>query len=142
MSSYEQFCNRVQTFRKKLLNCISRRIPKGLRRRLDPEDVVSEITFKCPRNVEELLQLPAKRFFAWLRRVATRRLTSQCRRHLDTQSRSGYREIHDSHSGSTEHVAEYAARSVESGVQYAIRQDNAAHLSHAMAACRNLTATF
>jgi RNA polymerase sigma factor (sigma-70 family) len=93
MCTHTLFFERVLTFRKQLLDWLTRRMHPLLRRRLDAEDLLSDVANRCPQNVEELLQLSPQRFYCWLRKATYRRLTTQHRRHLDSHKRSVWREL-------------------------------------------------
>ena len=92
MTEYEAFFLRVQTFRRRLLRFLEKKMHSSMHGRLCPEDILSELTVKCPRNVGELLSWPQARFCGWLKRVAERKLCSAYREHLGACCRSVHRE--------------------------------------------------
>jgi RNA polymerase sigma-70 factor (ECF subfamily) len=89
MTEYEAFYQRAQVYRDRLLRLLNRRMHSGLQSRLDAEDIVSELTVKCPPNVSELLSWPEHRFYGWLQRVALRRLSTEYRKYFGARRRSG-----------------------------------------------------
>lgn len=92
MTDYEAFCRRVQTYRNRLLRLLDEHFHSAMRSRLDPEDIFSELTVKCPRNAREMLSWPPARFYGWLKRVAMRKLCTAYREHFGAQCRSLRRE--------------------------------------------------
>lgn len=82
----------VQTQRKRLLRFLELNLHSSIRSRLCPEDILSEITAKCPRNIAEMLTWTPARFYGWLIRVARRKLCSAYREHLGASCRSVHRE--------------------------------------------------
>lgn len=89
MSKHEAFYWRVERYRTRLLGFIRFRLRGALQSRLDAEDIVSELTVKCPPNVSELLSWPEHRFYGWLQRVALRRLSTEYRKYFGARRRSG-----------------------------------------------------
>ena len=132
MCLHTQFFERAQTFRKRLLNYLSRHIHPLQRRRIDAEDLLMAVIERCPDNVDEVLQLSDKRFYSWLLTATTRCLCSQHRRHLDTKRRSIRRELHDSDPESAAQVASCPANPADSPEQQAIRNEHSECLKRAM----------
>jgi RNA polymerase sigma factor (sigma-70 family) len=92
MTEKEAFYRRVQKYRERLLRFLKLNLHSAMRSRLCPEDILSEVTAKCPRNVGEMLKWPPARFCGWLKRVAQRKLCSAYRVHLGASCRSVHRE--------------------------------------------------
>lgn len=93
MNDHEAFCQRVEHYRRPMLQLINKYMSAALRRRMDAEDVLQEVQLQCPPDVQELLGFPDARFQGWLRTVVRRRLCDLQRRHLDTQRRDPRREV-------------------------------------------------
>lgn len=132
MCLHNQFVDRALTFRKRLLNYLSKLIHPLQRRRIDAEDLLMAVIERCPDNVEAILQWSDKRFYGWLLTATTRYLHSQHRRHLDTKRRSVRRELHDSDPEAAAQVAACPANPADSPEQHAIRNEHGQLLKSAL----------
>lgn len=84
----------VQAHRPRLLAFIEHRMGAGLRQRLDPDDIVQEVSLAAVRpagaEVDEARQREA---FGWLCHVAEQRIIDAHRRHFGAAKRDAAREV-------------------------------------------------
>ena len=76
-----------------LLRMIEFRLDPGLRRRLDPADVVQEAWVEVVRRFQEWRALEAMPLHVWLRLIAGQALAQVHRRHLGAHKRDALREV-------------------------------------------------
>lgn len=71
---------------------VAARFDAGLRKRLDPSDVVQEVMAEAARRLDDYAADPKLPFSLWLRRIAQDRLADAVRRHRGAERRSVERE--------------------------------------------------
>lgn len=77
----------------RLRRMVAFRLDPRLQGRIDPEDVVQEVSLAASEHRAEYLQRPAMPFFLWLRGIAGNKLLELHRRHLGTPMRDARREV-------------------------------------------------
>lgn len=94
-SNPEAVATCVEANRAGLLAFIERRMSPGLRQRLDPDDIVQEVSLAAVRKPEAAFksheQIPDP--FAWLCHVAEQRIIDAHRRHFGAAKRDAAREV-------------------------------------------------
>ena len=89
-SALERLMEMHRIYLRKLVDV---RMEPGLRRRVDPSDVVQETYIVVSQRIEKYLKNPPASFRVWLRSTAVEKLIDLRRRHL-AKKRSIGREIH------------------------------------------------
>lgn len=79
-------------FRPYLLRLVAARLPRGVRARLDPSDVVQETQLEAFRRLPDYLARRPMTFRLWLRQTARERVLMARRRHVAAARRSTGRE--------------------------------------------------
>lgn len=80
-------------YQNRLKSMIRLRMHNGLRRRLDPSDILQEAYLEAAKHMDARLEDPPQSFFLWLRKITVNKLAEVHRRHLDVQARDLGREI-------------------------------------------------
>jgi RNA polymerase sigma-70 factor (ECF subfamily) len=85
----------VQSYRPRLLAFIEHRMRPGLRQRLDPDDIVQEVSLAAvrPAGMTETPSAPERDPFGWLCHVAEQRIIDAHRRHFGAAKRDAAREV-------------------------------------------------
>jgi RNA polymerase sigma-70 factor (ECF subfamily) len=85
----------VEAHRPRLVAFIAQRMSPGLRQRLDPDDVVQEVSLAAVRPADAAAPLdgPRRDSFGWLCHVAEQRIIDAHRRHFGAAKRDAGREI-------------------------------------------------
>jgi RNA polymerase sigma-70 factor (ECF subfamily) len=116
----------LRVYEPRLLRMVELRLDAGLRRRLDPADVLQEGLLECVRRFGEWCRQDALPLHVWLRLVCGQALAQAQRRHLGAQMRDAQREVplQPSRSGlSAGNAAEAFAASITSPSQAAQREE-------------------
>jgi RNA polymerase sigma-70 factor, ECF subfamily len=77
----------------RLRRMVAFRLDPRLHGRIDPEDVVQEVSLAASEHLADYLRRPAMPFFLWLRGIAGNKLLQLHRRHLGTPMRDARREV-------------------------------------------------
>ena len=80
------------THRTRVWQIVNFRLDRGVRGRVDPDDVVQEIYIAAEKRLEHFVGGGFDSFFLWLRLVALQTISNVHRTHLGTSSRSALRE--------------------------------------------------
>ena len=83
----------LERYRRRLRSMVKVRMDPRLAARLDPSDVVQEVFVEAVRRLPAYLKQRPLPFFAWIRRIAWRRLLDLRRRHIVAQHRAVGREV-------------------------------------------------
>jgi RNA polymerase sigma-70 factor (ECF subfamily) len=95
----------VDTHRKPLLVFIERQLGPGLRRKIEVEDILQEVSVEAVRALPET-DLGERKIFSWLCQLAERRIIDAHRRFFGAQKRDAGREVPlGSPGGDSEHAA-------------------------------------
>lgn len=78
--------------RGRLLGAIDRQIGAALRRKVEPEDILQEVSVACVKACAEV-DLSERDIFAWLCQMAERRVIDAHRRYFGAQKRAAGREV-------------------------------------------------
>ena len=78
--------------RGRLLGAIERQLGPALRRKVEPDDILQEVSVACVKALAEI-DLAERDLFAWLCQVAERRVIDAHRRYFGAQKRSAGREV-------------------------------------------------
>jgi RNA polymerase sigma-70 factor (ECF subfamily) len=81
-----------ELFRARLARMVTLRLDAGLRRRLDPADVVQEAWLEVARRFPQWQAKETPPFHIWLRLVTSQTLAQAHRRHLAAHMRDAFRE--------------------------------------------------
>jgi RNA polymerase sigma-70 factor (ECF subfamily) len=79
--------------RRPLLAFIERQLGAGLRRKLEPEDILQEVSAEAVRSLESM-EFGDRDPFSWLCQLAERKIIDAHRRFFDAQKRDAGRELH------------------------------------------------
>lgn len=79
--------------RRRLSHMIRLRLDPRVRKRLNPSDVLQDVSIEVTRRLRSYLAQPDVPFFVWLRFLTGQRIAQLHRRHLGTQSRDVDREV-------------------------------------------------
>ena len=77
----------------RLSQMVRLRLDPRLRQRLNPSDVLQDVSIEAARRLRSYLEQPDVPFFVWLRFLAGQRIAQLHRQHLGTQSRDADREV-------------------------------------------------
>jgi RNA polymerase sigma-70 factor, ECF subfamily len=77
----------------RLRRMVAFRLDPRLQGRIDPEDVLQEVSLAASEHLADYLRRPAMPFFLWLRGIAGNKLLELHRRHLGTTMRDARREL-------------------------------------------------
>jgi RNA polymerase sigma-70 factor (ECF subfamily) len=88
--SFDELFDRHRSY---IRQVVSLRMPRALRSRLDPSDLVQETQLEALRRARDYLKEPSLPFRLWLRRIAYDRLLMARRQHIGAARRSVEREI-------------------------------------------------
>src|SRR5689334_3118756 len=130
------FAELLRAHEPRLLRMVELRLDSGLRRRLDPADVVQEGLLEATRRAGEWRTQPAMPVHVWLRLVVAQSLAAAQRRHLGSERRDAQREVQLSGSRSSVSLANTAdafAASVTSPSLAAQREELRARVLEALA---------
>jgi RNA polymerase sigma-70 factor (ECF subfamily) len=83
----------LQRHEDRLRRMVAFRMDPRLQGRVDPSDVIQEVSLTAARSLSDYLGLPAMPFFLWLRGVAGNKLLELHRHHLGTPMRDARREV-------------------------------------------------
>ena len=82
----------VESRRPQLLAYISRNLGSSLSRKVEPQDILQEVSIDCVRALPQV-ELSERDPFGWLCQVAERRIIDAHRKHVAAQKRSADREV-------------------------------------------------
>ena len=82
----------LEQYRSRLLTWIERKMSEGLRRKVDPEDVLQEAVTHCVKAFGDLGSEPPDPL-AWIHQVCERRIIDAHRYHFGAQKRDAQREV-------------------------------------------------
>jgi RNA polymerase sigma-70 factor (ECF subfamily) len=82
----------IQEHRNKLLAALDRKVGAGLRRKLDLEDILQEVTARAIRDVGQI-ELDGRDPLGWLFQVMDRQIIDLHRYHFEAQKRDGKKEV-------------------------------------------------
>ena len=82
----------IDAYRPRLLNFVKQQMSASLRQKVDPEDIVQEISISCVRSVGEV-DLTNRDPFDWVCHVARRRIVDAARMYKGADKRALYREV-------------------------------------------------
>lgn len=82
----------VESRRPQLLAYISRNLGSSLSRKIEPQDILQEVSIDCVRALPQV-DLSERDPFSWLCQVAERRIIDAHRKHVAAQKRSADREV-------------------------------------------------
>lgn len=82
----------LQCYRPRLLNFVRQQMSGPLQQKLDPDDVVQEISISCIRSLPDV-DLSDRRPFDWVCQVARRRIIDAARKYQGTDKRAVGREV-------------------------------------------------
>lgn len=88
----ESLAELLQLYRPHLLNFVKQQMSGQLQQKLDPEDVMQEISISCLRSVGDV-DLSQRRPFDWVCQVARRRIIDAARKFQATDKRAVQREV-------------------------------------------------
>lgn len=92
----------LQSHRLQLLAYITRRMGAALRTRLEPEDILQELTMEAIRRISDLSD-PTSDPFGWMCQIAEHRLVDAHRKLFGAQKRSANREVGLDAGGNADH---------------------------------------
>ena len=82
----------VESRRPQLMAYISRNLGSSLSRKVEPQDILQEVSIDCVRALPQV-DLSERDPFSWLCQVAERRIIDAHRKHVAAQKRSADREV-------------------------------------------------
>lgn len=82
----------VESRRPQLLAYITRNLGSSLSRKVEPQDILQEVSIDCVRALPQV-DLSERDPFSWLCQVAERRIIDAHRKHVAAQKRSADREV-------------------------------------------------
>lgn len=82
----------IEQNRSQLLAFIAKNLGDALRRKVEPEDVLQEVSASCLNSLKDV-DLSTREPFSWLCQVSERRIIDSHRRHFTAQKRSAQREV-------------------------------------------------
>lgn len=82
----------IESYRPRLLNFVKQQMSASLQQKIDPEDVVQEISITCVRSVGDI-DLEGRHPYDWVCQVARRRIVDAARRYKGTDKRALDREV-------------------------------------------------
>ncbi len=82
----------LEAHRAQLLGFVERKMSPGLRRKIDPEDVLQEAISHCARAFQDMEPAELEPL-AWIHQVAERRIIDAHRKFFGTQKRAAGREV-------------------------------------------------
>jgi RNA polymerase sigma-70 factor, ECF subfamily len=83
----------LQRHEARLRRMVAFRMDPRLQGRIDPSDVIQEVSLAAAGGLPDYLSRPAAPFFLWLRGIAGNKLLELHRRHLGTPMRDARREV-------------------------------------------------
>src|SRR5437763_443221 len=105
----------LERHRGRLRRMIALRLDPGLRRRVDPSDVLQESLAEADRKLSDYARRRPLPFYPWLRQLADERLAALYRRHVKARRRTVEREEAIPAPLSHESVAALAERLIDRG---------------------------